>query len=37
MSVLEKASNLQQMIGQGQVMEAFDKYYHQDCVIQEPT
>lgn len=35
MSVLENASNLQQMMGQGQMMEAFEKYYHEEVVVQE--
>ena len=38
MSYLQKAQDMQQMMGQGQVMEAFEKYYAENCVIVEkPT
>jgi len=35
MSCLENARNLQQMMGQGQTMEAFEKYYHDDVTVTE--
>ncbi len=35
MSCLENASKLYQMIGQGQVAEAFEQFYHDDVVVQE--
>ncbi len=38
MSYLKKAQDFQQMQGQGQTMEAFEKYYAEDCrVIEMPT
>lgn len=37
MSYLEKAQSLYQMIGQGQMMEAFEKFYHEDVVMHEAT
>ena len=37
MSYLEKEHALQQMIGQGQILEAFEKYYHEDVVMVEAT
>jgi hypothetical protein len=35
MSYLQKAKDLYAMIGQGQLLEAFEKYYHNDVVMQE--
>ena len=35
MTLLEKAKDLQAMQAQNQTMEAFEKYYHDDCVITE--
>ena len=35
MSYLENAQQLQQMMGQGQMMEAFEKYYHEDVKVTE--
>ncbi len=35
MTHLEKATNLYQMIDGGQLMDAFEKYYHQDVVMQD--
>ena len=35
MSYLENAQELQQMIGQGQMMEALDKFYHDDVTVTE--
>ena len=38
MSILKNAQELAAMSGQGQTMEAFEKFYHDDCVIKEiPT
>lgn len=37
MSNLKNASDLYAMIGQGQVLEAFEKYYHEDIVMIEAT
>ena len=38
MSYLEKAQDLQNMMGQGKSMEAFEKYYHNDVkVFEMPT
>lgn len=38
MSVLENAQSLQQMMGEGQTLEAFEKYYHDDVHVTEiPT
>lgn len=38
MSYLEKAKNLQSQIEQGQVLEAFEKYYHENVKVWEmPT
>ncbi len=38
MSYLDKAKNLQEMMGNGQLMEAFEKYYHEDVQVYEmPT
>jgi len=36
MSYLENAKNIYQMIGKGELLEAFDKYYHEDIVMTEP-
>ena len=36
MSVLANEKNLQQMISEGQMMEAFEKYYHEEVVMVEP-
>ena len=35
MSCLENAQQLQQMMGQGQMMEAFEKFYHDDVKVTE--
>lgn len=35
MTHLEKVTNLYKMINSGQFMEGFEKYYHQDVVMQE--
>ncbi|PIQ28409.1 hypothetical protein COW36_03980 [bacterium (Candidatus Blackallbacteria) CG17_big_fil_post_rev_8_21_14_2_50_48_46] len=35
MSIKEKASDLYQMIFSGKLLEAFDKYYAEDVVMQE--
>ena len=37
MSYLQKAQDMYAMIGQGQMMEAFEKYYHEDVVMVEAT
>ena len=38
MSLLEQARNLQQMLAEGNTMEAFEKYYHDNVkVIEIPT
>ena len=37
MSYLKKAEELYSMIGQGQVLEAFEKFYHDDVVMIEAT
>lgn len=37
MSCLENATQLYGMIGQGQSVEAFEKYYADNCVIIEPN
>lgn len=38
MSVLSIATDMQQMCGEGKMMEAFEKYYHEDVtVIEKPT
>ena len=34
-NLFEKINDLNDMVLQGQVLEAFDKYYHQDVVMQE--
>ena len=35
MSYLENAQKLQQMMGQGQMMEAFEKFYHNNVKVTE--
>lgn len=35
MTYAEKTKALYDMIGQGQLLEAFEKFYHQDVVMQE--
>lgn len=37
MSYLAKATELYNMIGQGQLMEAFEKFYHEDVEMVEAT
>lgn len=37
MSFLDKAKALYEMIDQGQMLEAFEKFYHEDVVMQEAT
>ena len=37
MSYLDKAKDLYDMVLQGQLLEAFDKYYHDDVVMVEAT
>ncbi len=37
MSLLEKEQELQQMMGQGQMLEAFEKFYAEDVVMEEAT
>ena len=37
MSYLQQAKNLYAMTGQGQMLEAFEKYYHDDVVMVEAT
>nr|WKN37765.1 nuclear transport factor 2 family protein [Tunicatimonas sp. TK19036] len=37
MTYKEKAQDLYNMINTGQLMDAFEKYYHQDCVMVEAT
>jgi len=34
-SLLEKIQDLNQLLVQGKAMEAFEKYYHEDVVMQE--
>lgn len=36
MSYLEKEQELQSMVGQGQMMEAFEKFYAENVVMEEP-
>ncbi len=36
MTLKEKTQDIYNMIGQGQLMEAFDKYYADDVVMTEP-
>ena len=33
MSYLEKAQDLYRMIGEGQLLDAFEKYYHENVVM----
>jgi hypothetical protein len=35
MSYLQKAKDLYAMVGQGQIMDAFEKFYHPSVVMQE--
>ncbi|MEM8487788.1 MAG: SnoaL-like domain-containing protein [Bacteroidota bacterium] len=37
MSYLARATELQNMVLGGQLMEAFEKFYHEDVVMIEPT
>ena len=37
MTYLERAKNLYAMMDSGQVMEAFEKYYHEDVTVTEPN
>ena len=37
MSYLEKEQTLQDMVNQGQLLEAFDHYYHENVVMIEPN
>ncbi len=37
MSYLENATQLQTMMGEGKMMEAFEKFYADDVVVIEPT
>ncbi len=37
MSYLEKASKLYEMMGQGQMMEAFEQFYDENVVVTEAT
>lgn len=37
MSYLDRAKKLNKMIFEGQLLEAFEKYYHDDVVMTEPT
>jgi hypothetical protein len=37
MSYLKNAQELYSMIEQGKMMDAFEKYYHEDVVMIEPT
>ena len=37
MSYFEKAMDIYTMMGQGQMLEAFEKYYHDDVVMVEAT
>ncbi|MEQ9442818.1 MAG: nuclear transport factor 2 family protein [Cyclobacteriaceae bacterium] len=37
MTYQEKAQDLYKMINSGQLLDAFEKYYHQDCVLVEAT
>lgn len=36
MGIRDLAKDVYGMVGQGQLLEAFDKYYHQDVVMEEP-
>lgn len=35
MSYLQQATDLYAMVGAGQILDAFEKFYHQDVVMQE--
>jgi ketosteroid isomerase-like protein len=37
MSYYDKARNIYEMMGQGKMLEAFEKYYHKDVVMIEAT
>ena len=37
MSYLQKAQDLYSMIGQGKMLDAFEKFYHEDVVMVEAT
>ncbi len=37
MTYLSKAKSLYAMIGQGQMLDAFEKFYHEEVVMQEAT
>jgi ketosteroid isomerase-like protein len=37
MTYLEKAKDLYRMLGEGKMMDAFEKYYHEDVVMTEAT
>lgn len=37
MSYLDKATDIYNMVNSGQLMEAFEKYYHEDVVMVEAT
>ncbi|MGK7395792.1 MAG: nuclear transport factor 2 family protein [Candidatus Cyclobacteriaceae bacterium M3_2C_046] len=37
MTYLEKIKQMYALIGQGKMMDAFEKYYHQDVVMMEAT
>ncbi len=36
MSYLEKEKDLQRLVGQGQLLDAFEKYYSENVVMEEP-
>jgi len=36
MTYKERAQDIYNMLGQGQLLDAFDKYYHEDVVMTEP-
>ena len=36
MTYKEKAQDIYNMLGQGQLLDAFDKYYHENVVMTEP-
>lgn len=36
MTLKEKATDIYNKLGQGQLLEAFDTYYHEDVVMTEP-
>lgn len=37
MTYKQKAEALYAMVGQGQILDAFEKFYHEDVVMQETT